>query len=165
MTLKPVVLPYTKGGLKGIQVNLSDMAIRASGGIASRASGFLGSIRNTIDSTMTFRSALMMQKARDDAVEMMATPEPTQPNENAASVDDDDGSDDEDVEYNETTPAPSFSVPETLNLLNPRKQRLDFTLQEGVVSSSYLSALSAHTSYWTDLDAATFILKEIYELS
>ncbi|KAL7747051.1 hypothetical protein RI367_007547 [Sorochytrium milnesiophthora] len=38
--------------------------------------------------------------------------------------------------------------------LNPRYQRIDFALQEGVLENPYLAALSIHMSYWADFDVA-----------
>jgi hypothetical protein len=42
------------------------------------------------------------------------------------------------------------------------KGRLDFSLQEGLIEHSYLSALNAHISYWQDQDVAIFMLQEFY---
>ncbi len=48
----------------------------------------------------------------------------------------------------------------TLYDLNP-SGRIDFVLQEIIFENSYLSTLSAHTSYWTDVDFASFIIQKI----
>lgn len=49
-----------------------------------------------------------------------------------------------------------------ISALNPYG-RLDFAIQEGVLESQYLTALSSHMSYWQDQDANTFMLKELYK--
>lgn len=38
------------------------------------------------------------------------------------------------------------------------KHRIDFILREGSMESSYLSALTSHTSYWGNMDVAFFLL-------
>ncbi|XP_056022566.1 phospholipase DDHD1-like isoform X2 [Ostrea edulis] len=40
--------------------------------------------------------------------------------------------------------------------------RLDYQLREASFSSSYISMLTSHTSYWTDRDVAFFILSHIH---
>lgn len=40
--------------------------------------------------------------------------------------------------------------------------RLDYMLQDSTFEHPYISAISAHTSYWRDLDTALFILKHLY---
>ncbi|CAJ0629146.1 12643_t:CDS:10 [Entrophospora sp. SA101] len=39
--------------------------------------------------------------------------------------------------------------------------RVDYVLQEGLLDVSYINAITVHLSYWSDLDAVNFILKEI----
>ena len=41
-------------------------------------------------------------------------------------------------------------------------ERIDFVLREGSMESSYISALTSHTSYWTNLDVAHFLLTILY---
>ena len=41
-------------------------------------------------------------------------------------------------------------------------RRIDFVLREGSMESSYISALTSHTSYWTNLDIAHFLLTILY---
>jgi hypothetical protein len=43
-----------------------------------------------------------------------------------------------------------------------RHGRLDYSLQEGILENSYLSALGAHFTYWSEQDLTLFILKELY---
>ncbi|XP_072032458.1 phospholipase DDHD1-like isoform X2 [Amphiura filiformis] len=41
-------------------------------------------------------------------------------------------------------------------------QRIDFEIKESSMSSSYLSALTSHTSYWATPDVALFILTQLF---
>ncbi|CAL4069821.1 unnamed protein product [Meganyctiphanes norvegica] len=41
-------------------------------------------------------------------------------------------------------------------------ERIDFVLREGSMESSYISALTSHTSYWNNLDVAHFMLNVLY---
>ncbi|KAK3858080.1 hypothetical protein Pcinc_035702 [Petrolisthes cinctipes] len=41
-------------------------------------------------------------------------------------------------------------------------ERTDFVLREGSMESSYISALTSHTSYWTNYDVSHFILSILY---
>ncbi|CAG8639451.1 9500_t:CDS:2, partial [Scutellospora calospora] len=54
-----------------------------------------------------------------------------------------------------------ISGEEKLKSLN-KSGRIDYCLQEGVLEVSYISAITDHLSYWTDCDAAYFILRETY---
>ncbi|XP_067895253.1 phospholipase DDHD1b isoform X9 [Heterodontus francisci] len=42
------------------------------------------------------------------------------------------------------------------------EHRLDFELREGLVESRYWSAVTSHTSYWSSLDVALFLLSFLY---
>ena len=42
------------------------------------------------------------------------------------------------------------------------EHRLDFQLKESKVLHSYLKVLTAHTSYWTNMDVALFLHSQIY---
>ena len=61
-------------------------------------------------------------------------------------------------------PLPDFKPDEILQLLNPRKARVDFALESGLMEQ-YLSSLAAHFVYWSDQDTAVFVLGEIFEFS
>lgn len=51
----------------------------------------------------------------------------------------------------------------TLPLKDKLYERLDFQLQEGTMSSSYVNSFTAHTSYWTDSDVAMYLLLQLYK--
>jgi len=40
--------------------------------------------------------------------------------------------------------------------------RLDYILRVRAMESAYISTLTSHTSYWTNLDVALFILTHIF---
>jgi len=40
--------------------------------------------------------------------------------------------------------------------------RLDYMLKVRAMESAYISTLTSHTSYWTNLDVASFILTQIF---
>jgi len=40
--------------------------------------------------------------------------------------------------------------------------RLDYMLKVRTMESAYISTLTSHTSYWTNLDIALFILTQIF---
>ncbi|XP_033892043.3 phospholipase DDHD1-like isoform X1 [Acipenser ruthenus] len=50
------------------------------------------------------------------------------------------------------------SIDNTLEL----ESRIDFELREGMVESRYWSAVTSHTSYWSSLDVALFLLTFMY---
>jgi phospholipase DDHD1 len=41
-------------------------------------------------------------------------------------------------------------------------ERIDFMLREGITENSYINAMTAHTSYWTNADCAMYLLLQIY---
>jgi hypothetical protein len=51
---------------------------------------------------------------------------------------------------------------ERLKMLNSTG-RVDYFIQEGILESSYLSALQSHLSYWNDTDVAAFLIRSIYK--
>lgn len=52
---KPSPVPYTKGGLTGLGVNISELASRATGDIT----GLFGSLRTSLVSTIAFKRAML----------------------------------------------------------------------------------------------------------
>jgi hypothetical protein len=43
--------------------------------------------------------------------------------------------------------------------LGGKSERVDFQLQPGVVENEYISAVSAHTSYWINDDLLEFLIQ------
>jgi hypothetical protein len=153
---KPSLIPYTKGGLTGLHVNISGLASKATEDI----SGLFGNLRDTLVASIAFRRALNETNALMNldgqtpaspmfgGVEDATSPRSSMSSEEGLGI---------------RAPEPEFTTEELLATLNARKRRLDFSLQENVLENSYLSALAAHFSYWKEPDVAAFLLKEIHE--
>jgi hypothetical protein len=54
----------------------------------------------------------------------------------------------------------SKTIEKQLEQLNPNG-RIDFSLQEDLISNQYMSSVSAHVDYWVDMDFAIFITREL----
>ncbi|KAK9768494.1 hypothetical protein K7432_000833 [Basidiobolus ranarum] len=64
----------------------------------------------------------------------------------------------EEIKEEESSPK-RISKEELLELQN--RHRVDRVLQEGLVTSEYISAMTAHFNYWTNKDAVYYILKQV----
>ena len=158
-------IPYTKGGITGLQLNITEMANKATGDL----SGMFGSLRNTLVGSLAFRRALMEEAkteekpTTEEAIPITVEEKPlsTSPGtrkqsqylSNNSLMDD----------GLRTPPEPLFTTDEILSTLNPKKRRVDFALHEYVLENPYLSALGVHMAYWKDVDCALFLLREIME--
>ncbi|XP_045109954.1 phospholipase DDHD1-like isoform X2 [Portunus trituberculatus] len=57
------------------------------------------------------------------------------------------------------------TIPEVASVLQEGRslmERMDFVLREGSMENSYISAITSHTSYWTNYDVSHFILSVLY---
>ncbi|KAL0137240.1 DDHD domain-containing protein [Mucor lusitanicus] len=138
--LKPVPIPYIKGGLK----SMLDAGFNAGSDLANRAGAMFESIKTGFTSSLLMRG-LGFSKPLEyaaGAAELQEWQSQTDPNIMATRAN-----------------AKSASK---LKSLNPTG-RLDFYLQEGLLENAYLSALSVHMSYWQDVDVAGFLIREIYQ--
>ncbi|KAL7330958.1 hypothetical protein PS15p_203222 [Mucor circinelloides] len=138
--LKPVPIPYIKGGLK----SMLDAGFNAGSDLANRAGAMFESIKTGFTSSLLMRG-LGFSKPLEYAsgsAELQEWQSQTDPNIMA-------------------TRANAKSATK-LKCLNPTG-RLDFYLQEGLLENAYLSALSVHMSYWQDVDVAGFLIREIYQ--
>ncbi|CAO0793609.1 unnamed protein product, partial [Mucor circinelloides] len=138
--LKPVPIPYIKGGLK----SMLDAGFNAGSDLANRAGAMFESIKTGFTSSLLMRG-LGFSKPLEYAsgsAELQEWQSQTDPNIMATR-----------------TNAKSATK---LKYLNPTG-RLDFYLQEGLLENAYLSALSVHMSYWQDVDVAGFLIREIYQ--
>lgn len=138
--LKPVPIPYIKGGLK----SMLDAGFNAGSDLANRAGAMFESIKTGFTSSLLMRG-LGFSKPLEYAsgsAELQEWQSQTDPNIMA-------------------TRANAKSATK-LKYLNPTG-RLDFYLQEGLLENAYLSALSVHMSYWQDVDVAGFLIREIYQ--
>ncbi|KAI7895978.1 DDHD domain-containing protein [Mucor mucedo] len=138
--LKPFPIPYIKGGLKSVL----DHGYNVTHDFANRAGAMFESIRTG------FTGSLFMRGLGFSKPVMEGTPAETELPSRSLS-----------------DPALLASRAEAksaakLKALNPNG-RLDFYLQEGLLENTYISALSAHMSYWQDVDVAGFLIREVYK--
>lgn len=125
--LKPVPIPYIKGGLK----SMLDAGFTVGNDIASKASTMLESIKTGITSSLLIRG-LGFSKPLDvaaGAYELNNSKQrsATDPNLMAERL--------------------ASRSAAKLALLNS-SGRLDYYIQEGLLENTYISALSVHMSYW-----------------
>ncbi len=146
---KPLPVSYGRGGWKGIHVD-----------ITARASGLLGSLRDTLVATVAFRRVVAGTETNnapeDEKMEMNTVANTVVSDRvNAKSS-----------KQRQARPTIEPMAPEkVMEWLNPRKRRIDFVLQERMLENPFLSALSVHMNYWKELDVAMFILRELLEIN
>lgn len=183
---KPASVPYTKGGLRGLQVGFSDLAT----GVSLKTSTAFEQFRKGLLPENLFTASHRSKKAtHGDA------PPAEMPISSAETGKQPDGS--SRVFKNLTgwfhassqssvvpditvSPEKSFAATEPtspaeeahssivtphriLERLNGRHGRLDFAIQGGVLDSQYLSMMTSHFSYWEDSCTAFFVLREIHD--
>ncbi|KAI8084102.1 DDHD domain-containing protein [Gilbertella persicaria] len=134
--LKPMPIPYIKGGLK----RMLDASFHVGNDLANRAGAMFESFKSGFTSSLIMRGLGFSNMV---AMEGSAQQETSSDLSNIVSKE-----------------AAKSAV--KLQLLNPHYGRLDFCLQEGLLENAYLSALSVHMSYWQDVDVAGFLIREIY---
>lgn len=137
--LKPMPIPYIKGGLKSVL----DHGFNVGNDLATKAGAMFESFKSGLTSSLLMRG-LGFSKPLEEAypgAEMQWRSQ-SDPELMASRVE-----------------AKSAAK---LKLLNPNG-RTDFYLQEGLLENTYISALSAHMSYWQDVDVAGFLIREVYK--
>jgi hypothetical protein len=147
----PQLMGYTKGGITGINNQLGSTINQLS---SSGSFLFLtySIVKSNISQTYLAFDALRTRglKIGQSVVDTISSPfskaENDAPVEKPELVSIVDEIKDEDVSD------------DNVYLLNS-KGRLDFSLQEGLIEHSYLSALNAHISYWQDQVLIAFVLK------
>ncbi|KAI8818709.1 DDHD domain-containing protein [Fimicolochytrium jonesii] len=177
--LKPVPIPYTKGGLKGTIVGIQDLGTgiadrgrsmfeAARAGLTSTTAGITSGFTAHVGRVVTMVNAF---KAPAYTAEASSASSDIKAELHGAGL----ASSGSNLNSNDSLPAtaPASSVemheivrpsPENatdVELLNPRG-RIDYVLQEGVLENPYISALGVHMNYWSDPDSALFILRELY---
>ncbi|KAI8140561.1 DDHD domain-containing protein [Fennellomyces sp. T-0311] len=160
--LKPVPIAYIKGGLKSV----IDAGFSVGSGIANRAGAMFESVRMGITTSLFMRglglSKQMEEELQSSDPEQSSRSPPAQDDQSLRSRSRSDPALAE--KYRKRSPSMSageLSGAEKLQMLN-KNGRVDFCLQEGILENPYLSAFSAHMTYWQDLDVAAFIIREIY---
>ncbi|CAO3635059.1 unnamed protein product [Mucor hiemalis] len=137
--LKPMPIPYIKGGLKSVL----DHGFNVGNDLATKAGAMFESFKSGFTSSLLMRG-LGFSKPLEEAypgAELQGRSQ-TDPDLIASRAE-----------------AKSAAK---LKLLNP-SGRIDFYLQEGLLENTYISALSVHMSYWQDVDVAGFLIREVYK--
>ncbi|KAJ3297922.1 hypothetical protein HK104_011382 [Borealophlyctis nickersoniae] len=154
--VKPALIPYTKGGLKGAVVGIqdlgSDLVDRAHnmlGSVWARTAGVVSSAGKVASIVTAFKSS---SSVKSDAEEH---PEGVEGSREAGL---------ERGSTSESLHDARLSDDADLGRLNPRG-RIDFMLQPSMLENPYLSALGVHMNYWPDSDCAMFMLTELYGVS
>ncbi|KAF9109178.1 hypothetical protein BGX27_007887 [Mortierella sp. AM989] len=161
--MRPALIPYHKGGLKGLHIGIQDFG----NDLANRANTMIESVKLGITTSVFTRAlgfrtnpltnATLIQNAKNESGGASGS---TSDNE-LSTIDGSDG---------EVTVAPKLTA-EMNNVISRTKVRalnktgrVDWCLQEGVFESAYLSALSVHMQYWSDGDVAAFIIRQTYDM-
>ncbi|CAG8442980.1 17971_t:CDS:10 [Funneliformis caledonium] len=148
-SLGPALIPYNKGGLKGVTLGISKKTTNLFSAVkASLLFTKKSKASNSSSSATNSRSGSMdiSRKSLDSTSEQRK-----QSSIGNSKVND--GSD-----------MPSFedlSGPDKLTSLNSTG-RIDYCLQEGILDIAYFTAITVHLNYWYDHDVAYFILREVY---
>ncbi|KAI8968333.1 DDHD domain-containing protein [Mycotypha africana] len=145
--LKPVPIPYLKGGLKSM--------LDASFNVAANKAGAM------IDS---FKSTGMFVRSLGGYFSSSTSSSTITSSTPLNDISDRGGKQDGNL-FNSSTESLSTQTSEDdahkLKLLNSTG-RIDYCLQEGLLENAYISALSVHMSYWQDMDVAGFLIRELY---
>ncbi|KAG1137398.1 hypothetical protein G6F37_011285 [Rhizopus arrhizus] len=136
--LKPVPIPYIKGGLKSVL----DAGFIVGNDIASKAGAIFESFKSGITSSLLMRGLGLSKVSEEKQVAELKQRSQSNP---------------EIMAYKAEVKSAA-----KLGMLNPTG-RIDFCLQEGLLENAYISALSVHMSYWQDVDVAGFLIREIYK--
>jgi hypothetical protein len=191
-TLKPVSMPYSKGGLRGLQVGLTDYTF----GIMSRTHGLVTSVKSSIGLHSLGMGGWGKAVLAADAEAQKAKAEATAARDAFSnSKSSSKGSNDKvksggllsslaswmgkpetnspplsanslptvDISDMQMPDSDAVASPvDVLALLNDRHGRIDFVLQDGVLENPYLAAMKSHFGYWDDSDIAFFLLRELF---
>ncbi|KAI9498558.1 DDHD domain-containing protein [Zychaea mexicana] len=180
--LKPVPIAYIKGGLKSV----IDAGFSVGSGIANRAGAMFESVKMGFTTSLFMRGLGLsrqmeeelnqqhqqqqqqsdsVEQKQEDVEQLYSSYRSTPPTPDEHYLRSRSRSDPALAEkYRRRSASMSsgeLSGAEKLQMLN-KNGRVDFCLQEGILENPYLSAFSAHMTYWQDLDVAAFLVREIY---
>ncbi|KAF9902954.1 hypothetical protein EC991_004330 [Linnemannia zychae] len=169
-TNRPALVPYHKGGLKGLHLGIQDFG----NDLANRANTMIESVKLGITTSM-FTRALGFKTNPVSNAGLIHSSKMQEASSGSASTSDTemgtvgDGSDHGDGITNGTA-SPRLNA-ETNSIISKAKVRalnktgrVDWCLQEGVFENAYISALSVHMQYWSDSDVAAFIIRQTYDM-
>ena len=149
--LKPYPVPYTKAGIRQQLVGLSSIPQRAYEG----ASSYWGALTSTITNSIVSRSL--------GYSDLTATPTKVELEDEKQRLASQITKEHEDTLFAGFEKAwgsnhsKKLEGEQKLKALN-KSGRVDFSLQEDMFGSSYVSAISAHLQYWGEPDLAHFML-------
>ncbi|ANB12334.1 putative carboxylic ester hydrolase [Sugiyamaella lignohabitans] len=154
--LKPVPIPFTKGGLTTQIQELSELG--------SKISQSASMMWSNITSSLTKSDLLEQIKKTDEEEAAVAAAAAALRAKAESKEDSDDSSAKSDTQQRQKDlPSEQLDVVNTkLKALNPAG-RLDYVLQEGVLDISILSAIASHVSYFETEDIANFVLQILYK--
>ncbi|KAG0262324.1 hypothetical protein BG011_000077 [Mortierella polycephala] len=172
---RPALVPYHKGGLKGLHIGIQDF----SNGLANRANTMIESVKAGI-TTSVFTRALGFRTNPIANAAMIHSGKLHENGGGSGSASDTemstigDGSDTADGTISSTSGAASSS-PKLNTEINSiickakvqalnKTGHVDWCLQEGVFENAYISALSVHMQYWSDSDVVAFIIRQTYDM-
>ncbi|KAI8370045.1 DDHD domain-containing protein [Choanephora cucurbitarum] len=139
--LKPVPIPYIKGGLRSVL----DASFHVGNDLANKANAMIESFKSGFTNSVLMRGFGFSPNVA--------------PNKEVVNEELQTGSKSDPTIVVSKAEAKSIAK---LEQLNRHHGRLDFYLQEGLLENAYISALSVHMSYWQDVDVAGFLIREIY---
>ncbi|KAG0072489.1 hypothetical protein BGZ90_011896 [Linnemannia elongata] len=169
-TNRPALVPYHKGGLKGLHIGIQDFG----NDLANRANTMIESVKLGITTSM-FTRALGFKTNPVNNAGLIHNSKLQETGGGSASTSDTemttvgDGSEQVEGATNGTS-TPRLNA-ETNSIISKAKVRalnktgrVDWCLQEGVFENAYISALSVHMQYWSDSDVAAFIIRQTYDM-
>lgn len=133
----PALVPYHKGGMTGFKLEMAERVARTRIELTE-------TITRSIPAWLKFR----ISAASTEALRI------------------DDGSEaDENTAPSVDSASPSTTaIPYPMNLIHHFNDhgRIDYVLQDALLESAYLAAISSHFSYWSDEDVAIFLVKQLF---
>ncbi|KAF9362296.1 hypothetical protein BGX34_006436 [Mortierella sp. NVP85] len=160
---QPALVPYHKGGLKGLHIGIQDF----SNDLANRATNMMETVKLGITTSVFTRALGFRTNPVSNAAVIQSTKK-----EETELIMITDGSDlaDGTISHSSGTSTPKLT-PEMQGVISKAKVkalnktgRVDWCLQEGVFENAYISALSVHMQYWSDSDVAAFIIRQTYDM-
>ncbi|RHZ72580.1 hypothetical protein Glove_242g139 [Diversispora epigaea] len=188
-SLKPALIPYHKGGLKAVHLGIQEFG----SDLASKATSIFSTVRTSLMFTRGLQAMLPQGSTSSHKRSSSVPPPSLSSSPSYIGTDkinDISGSttNHSPTQLSQTTTVTSASsyssssyssssysssspvVKEKYDPVSAAKLenlnssgRIDYVLQEGLLDLGYLNAITVHLSYWSDLDAVNFILKEIYK--
>ncbi|KAF9433314.1 hypothetical protein BGZ76_009622 [Entomortierella beljakovae] len=160
--MRPALIRYHKGGLKGLHIGIQDFGTD----LANRANTMIESVKLGITTSVFTRAlgfrtnpianAVVIQSGKESGGSGSAS--------DSESHDGPEGSDGPGNIGNKLSIQMNNNISQAKVRALNKTGRVDWCLQEGVFESAYLSALSVHMQYWSDSDVSAFILRQTYDM-